>query len=178
MIKVTFENPLAELTPEFYNQLERTIATTLRPIMRERIHVEGQAKDGVIGTYSTKETYINTGKTSGRTLQGVGKTGKTTFADGRKHVTTYFAQGYGQFKKAIGRAGDKVNLFLSGELANNFTVIGIGNVFGLGWNDDKLYLRALALEKKYQKPIWDVTEEEENIVAETADTELDAILNR
>lgn len=98
-----------------------TCASSAHARMVKRIFVRGKnRRNQDHGEYSTDDIYINTTKTSPRTLQGVGKTGKSVFKSGRKHKTTFFGGGYKSFKQKIGRGGD-VNFWLFGQLKLDFT---------------------------------------------------------
>ena len=65
------------------------------------------SRNMVIGTYSTKSLYVNPKTQSPKAFGTLGKNGKSTFKNGSKHKTRYFASGYKQFKGQIGR-GTKV----------------------------------------------------------------------
>jgi hypothetical protein len=80
----------------------------------ERVFVRGDfnAKD-----YSNNPLYVNP-KSAPRSFPTKGKTGKTTFANGKKHKTGYFSS-YKQFKTTIGQPAF-VNLVLFGNLQRAF----------------------------------------------------------
>lgn len=95
-------------------------ATTTHAEMTERIFDKGlNCRNAPHGNYSTDPMYINTSKNSPKVLTPKGKTGKTTFASGKSHKTTYFGSGYKEFKSKIGR-GDKVNFRLFNDLQLDF----------------------------------------------------------
>lgn len=160
---------------ELYDKVIRTVAVSMNAVVRTRIHEKGKAADGSdIGTYSTKPMYVSVdanpgksfGKPTGKHGQAVFKTGKRA---GKPHRSKYFAGGYNEFKTAIGRNQiGKVNLSLSGQLNSQLSVIGTANGYGLGWPDDEKYNRAMALERKYGKTIWGLTDEEAAQVPEIA----------
>jgi hypothetical protein len=152
-----------------YDSMMRVAADKMLASVKQRIHANGLASDGSdIGTYSVKPMYISTvtGAATGL-LQPAGKTGKSVFSTGRKkgqaHTSAYLAGGYAEFKSALGLSETgNVNLFFTGELCNRLTVIGhpTGTGYGLGWQNEQYQQRALALEAKYGKPIWALTEGE------------------
>ena len=159
-----------------YNSVMRVAAEKALQSVKQRIHADGLAADGSdIGAYSTKPIYISTVTGTGKGLpagrqglaQPMGKSGKQAFISGKKkgqpHTSQYFAGGYSQFKTATGlnQAG-KVNLTLTGELCNELTVLPdtTGTGYALGWLDEQLQQRALALEAKYGKQIWALSEQE------------------
>jgi hypothetical protein len=152
-----------------YNGMMRVAAEKTLQSVKQRIHADGLAADGSdIGAYSTKPIYVSTVTGTGKGLtQPMGKSGKQAFVGGKKkgqpHTSQYFAGGYNQFKTAIGLNGSgKVNLTLTGELCNELTVLpdNTGTGYALGWPDEQLQQRALALEAKYGKQIWALTEQE------------------
>ncbi len=85
--------------------------------------------------------------------------------------TKYF-ESYDAFKTAIGRNElGSVNLFLFGGLSNQLSVIANGNGYGIGWIPGEVepegkkkptsyLLRANALELKYGKKIWGLSDAE------------------
>lgn len=167
-----------------YEALLRTVATTMIADIKTRIHENGIASDGSkIGSYSTKPMYVgkksNVGKDFGRPI---GKTGKSKFKGGKKkgedHTSRYFEGGYNQYKSAIGRNTiGSVNLSLSGQLNNQLTIKPTENGYGIGWLGDTkksgkkslpMIDLAKALEKKYGKRIWGLTEEETTKTITTA----------
>ena len=154
----------------------KSAALTVLGEMRVRIHENGQAADGSdIGAYSVKPLYVNPNN-SPRKFPPAGKSGKTVFASGQKkgqpHKTKYFSGGYGDFKSTIGRNPGKVNLFLTGTMANQFVVIETPQGWGLGWMNDLLTTRAFALEMKYGKAIWECNQSEEKLLTDTIHSEI------
>ena len=156
-----------------YESLLRTVSTTLLADVKTRIHEQGKASDGTdIGKYSTKPMYVslksNIGN-AGKFGRPVGKTGKSKFKKGKRagqdHTSRYFPGGYNEFKTAIGRNQlGKVNLSLSGDMNSQLTIQPTEKGFGFGWPDGtgkgSKFLRAQALEKKYGKKIWSLTDNE------------------
>lgn len=87
----------------------------------DRIFEEGENnRGGKIGTYSTKPIYVNPDY-SPKKFAPKGKTGRTSFNNGKKHKTGYFESGYKGFRQAIGRESNKVNLRLFGTLQSDFS---------------------------------------------------------
>lgn len=151
---------------EGYDSALREVATTMRAEMSVRIHSEGKnANDSDIGQYSTKPIYVSAKSNPGRSFgRPVGKTGKSKFqSTGLDHTSRYFEGGYNEFKTAIGRNQlGKVNLSLSGQLSNQFSVIPTSEGYGVGWADTEKRERADHLENKYGK-VWGLTPEEKKL---------------
>lgn len=87
----------------------------------KRIFENGIGGDGVkIGTYnSTDPIYVDPDKSpKGFPLKG--KSGETTFKNGKKHKTGYF-DSYKAFRNVIGRESSFVNLRLTNNLNFDFT---------------------------------------------------------
>lgn len=150
-----------------YESLQRTVGTSLLGDVKTRIHENGLASDGTkIGSYSTKPMYVSVKANVGRSFgRPIGKTGLSKFKSGDKkgkdHTSRYFPGGYNQYKTVIGRNRlGSVNLSLSGTLNNQLTLQATERGYGIGWANAELYKRAKALEKKYGKPIWKLTDEE------------------
>ena len=150
-----------------YESLQRTVGISLLGDVKTRIHENGLASDGTkIGSYSTKPMYVSVKANVGRSFgRPIGKTGLSKFKTGEKkgkdHTSRYFPGGYNQYKTVIGRNQlGSVNLSLSGTLNNQLTLQATERGYGIGWANAELYKRAKALEKKYGKPIWMLTDEE------------------
>lgn len=176
-IKINIQNSISDVVaqkirgfvPKTKEGLMRTIATTMLPVIRTRIHEQGLAADGSdIGQYDkTTPLYVNP-LNSPKSFPVKGKTGKTKFEKtGLPHRTRYF-ESYNEFKTYIGRNElGKVNLSLSGQLASQFVTIATTDGYGLGWPDDEKYNRAKFFEDtKYRKPIWALTAQEQEMVPE------------
>ena len=113
----------------------------------------------------------NPGKSFGRPI---GKTGKSKFTTSKKagqdHTSRYFPGGYNEFKTAIGRNKlGTVNLSLSGQLNSQLTVQPTARGYGFGWPDEEKLKRARALERKYGKKIYDLTEDELRLAIEVTE---------
>lgn len=169
-----------------YDSTLREVATTMRAEMSRRIHSDGKnSNDADIGRYSTKPIYVSVATNVGRSFgRPIGKTGKSKYASGKKkgqdHKSRYFAGGYSEFKTAIGRNRlGKVNLSLSGQIANQFSVIATSNGYGLGWSNTEMQDRAAALEKKYGQDsfkVWALTESEQKLSNEIAQEQINKII--
>ena len=166
--------------------ISRVGAEMLIGDMINRIHQRGEsAKGGAIGSYSTEPIYVsltafvrkkgkvgkghklNNGsrpaiKTQ-RTLQPKGKNGDTKFKNGKTHKSRYFDDGYSEYHDEMGN-GTKVNLTLTGQLANDLWVVPAGKDFGLGFSPDygmKIYP---GLENHFNVTIWMASEKEKERV--------------
>lgn len=136
-----------------YNSMVQSIGTALLYDIKSRIHQQGLAADGSrVVEYSRKPMYVPITKGGGAP---VGKTGKAVFETGKRngqlHASRYCPGGYAQYRAAIGATEP---LVLTGALKNGFSLRTTTNGFSLGWADSKLSARAVALERKYGKPIW------------------------
>jgi hypothetical protein len=166
---------------EHYNGILRQVATSTLGVMKMRIHEEGKASSGGdIGQYSTKPAYISINEPVRVSLRPIGKTKQSTFKTGKKagqdHKTRYFVNGYKEYKTAAGRnLLGKVNLSLSGQLNSQFTVIPTNEGWGLGWADKEKLERAKGFEKKYSKPIYNLSQEELENIGKSVNDYLDAI---
>lgn len=92
--------------------------------MSERIFTQGKNIAGDTFAYnSTDEIYVDPVTSPGKKFPPKGKTGKTTFATGKKagqeHKTGWFAS-YKSYRDTIGRPTAKVVFNLSGELKSDF----------------------------------------------------------
>jgi len=159
---------LTALAENDYKNIIRTVATSMNGVISERIHEQGLDANGAkIGNYDTKPIYVNPNNAT-RKFPTEGKKGKTKFiSTGLPHKTKYFDGGYNEFKTQVGKNIGSVNLNLTGQMNNQFTVIATKDGYGLGWADEKIFDRARFFEtKKYNKTIWGVTESEGEIINE------------
>jgi len=69
----------------------------------------------------------------------------------------------------------KVNLSLTGQLNQQFTVQPTNEGWGLGWADKEKLERAKSFETKYRKPIYNLTQEELENIGKSVNDYLDAI---
>lgn len=164
---------------ENYDGLLRAVALTSLAEIKTRIHEEGKAADGAdIGRYSTKPLYVNP-RNSPKAFTPKGKTGRVKFESGKPLKTRYFADGYGGFKSFIGRnLLGKVNLSLSGQLNKQFLLFPTTDGWGLGWADDEKYTRAIGLERKYRREIYNLTDEEEQKAVGAADKYIEDAISK
>lgn len=188
-VTLKYINALEQLKKgsEGYDSTLREVATTMRGELTRRIHSEGKnSANATIGEYSTKPIYVSVNNNVGRSFgRPIGKTGRSKFESGKKkgqdHKSRYFAGGYKEYKTAIGRNRlGTVNLSLSGQLANQFSVIATSNGYGLGWNNTEMFERAGHLEKKYGQgsKVWALTEDEKTLTAEIVNNRIKKLLNQ
>lgn len=89
-------------------------------MMTERIFEKGNnAQDGDIGKYnSTDPLYVNP-KNAPKNFATKGKNGDAKFENGKPHKTAFFSS-YKDYRKAVGRQTDSVDLVLFGNLQSDF----------------------------------------------------------
>ena len=165
-----------------YDSTLREVATTMRAEVSRRIHSDGKnSNDAVIGNYSTKSMYVSLSAIPRPKGVGRGKGGKTKFENGKPHKSKYYAGGYFGYKTDVGRNRlGTVNLSLTGQVSNQFSVIATSDSYGLGWSNTEMQNRAAALEKKYGQDsfkVWALTEAELNLSNEIAQNQINKILN-
>ena len=170
------------------SQIVRTVAFDVLADMTPRIIERGGAADGSnIGSYSKKPIYISVKNNPVRSFgQPLGKRfngkSRSIFASGKKagqsHTSRYFERGYDEYKTKVGRNIGSVNLRLSGQMMNSFTVFKTSRGYGLGWNNKKLLERAEHFENKYSKPIFAMTVRERAIMNRTANKMLNDAISK
>ncbi len=170
--------------------LKRAAASTLA-MQATRIFVNGQNSDGGdIGQYNaTDPFYVNPGTSAGAAkgnkkanVSGLGKptgkTGKTSFSDGRPHKTVW-VQSYKSFKGKIGQPNDKVRLVLSGDLRSDFSSSQLQKVstheYVSGVKRDINVKKAEGLQDKYGPIFYPTKNEIENFFTR-AQQEYDLII--
>lgn len=127
----------------------RTALTTVLAVHKKRIFEEGFNANGVkIGTYSTKPTSI-------AKSEQARNTGKT-----------YFAGGYSEYKKAVGKNPGYVILRNTDQMMSDYNMVGSGDNWGFGFQNTVNYRKSQNLELKYQAPIFELSRNEESILAD------------
>lgn len=127
----------------------RTALTSVLSIHKRRIFEEGFNAKGVkIGTYSTKPTSI-------AKSQQARNTGRT-----------FFKGGYAEYKKAIGKNQGFVNLRNTDQMMMDYGLIGSGDSWGFGFQNSDNYKKSQYLEQKYQSAIFDLSRNEDNMLAD------------
>lgn len=119
--------------PEIETRLQTVACNAVSAAVKRRVFRDGGNTDGgQIGEYSTKPIYV--GDVLGVTkFKKAGKSGSNKKADGSAYKTGYFAGGYKEFRGAVGRQSEKIDLNLSGA---TFKAHGVGTkdgriVFGI-----------------------------------------------
>lgn len=155
--------------------LLRTIATNLHAKVKDRVHVQGIAADGkAIGTYSSGYMAVRTGvfKSNDTVSRGKNK--------GETKKTGVFTKGKnkGQARPNYNRTGDtKVIASLTRQVENDFSVIASGKGYGLGYNNNENFKKAGYVEATYKKNIFKLTEDEKELVKQTAQEFIDKQVN-
>lgn len=96
-------------------------ATSIHSKQVQRVFEEGKNSKGTkIGIYdSSNSLYVNP-KNAPRSVPLKGKTGRTAFKSGKRHVTGYFPS-YKAFRQQQGRPTSFVNLTLFGRLKSDYS---------------------------------------------------------
>lgn len=150
----------------------RVAANTVHAKHKDRIFGLGKAADNsAIGDYSRKPTYISP-RNSPVALRPQGKTGETTFKDGTPHKTQYFGEGYFGFRQYAGRQTGTVDLRLSGQMENDYTVEPDGTGYASGFNNRTNFAKAKGNERHFGKVIFEASEDEIELFVKVFESEL------
>jgi hypothetical protein len=137
----------------------RTALTTVLAIHKPRIFESGQdSKKQKIGTYSTKPTSISKNNQARNT-------GKTRFEGG-----------YSEYKSAIGKNPGYVNLRNTDQMQMDYQLIVDGDKYGFGFQNNFNFNKSQWLQEKYDKDIFDLTDQEVNIFADTLKAQIESQL--
>lgn len=136
----------------------RTALTSVLAIHKPRIFQTGKdAGKSKIGTYSTnpisiakKDQARNTGK-------------------------TYFPGGYAEYKRAIGKGGD-VNFRNTDQMQMDYGIIANSGEFAFGFQNSENYNKSQWLQDKYDKDVFDLSEEELKILGDVHKAEVEKLL--
>lgn len=136
----------------------RIALTSVLAIHKPRIFQSGQdSNKSKIGTYSTNPISISK-KNQAR------NTGKT-----------YFKGGYKEYKDAIGKGGD-VNFRNTDQMSMDYGIIQNGTEFGFGFQNEQNYNKSQWLQDKYEKDVFDLTEQELDLLGDVHKAEVEKLL--
>jgi len=136
----------------------RVALTTLLSVHKPRIFEQGiDADRQKIGTYSTKPISISR-------KQQARDTGKTRFPGG-----------YAQYKAEIGKGGP-VNLRNTDQMMADYQIIQDGERFGFGFQNSENFNKSQWLQDKYEKNIFDVSDNELDILGDTHKSEVEKLI--
>ena len=155
-----------------YDKLTRDAATTVMAMMRERIHVRGQASDGSqIGTYSKSYIAVRSGSfqnASKKTIKG--KTSRKNYGKYTKGANV------GNSRVKYNRGTDlKVILSLTRQMESDMSILPVSGGFGIGYNNDDNYEKAMWNNKRYGKEVFSMSSEEEQAVNEIVQQYMDEL---
>jgi len=144
-------------------QVTLGLATAALGLLKKRIPTGMSYEGRKFADYSTEPMYMSRKQGFGK-LKGIGKTGKTKFANGNPHASMYFQGGYAELRRKMGRTNEG-RLIFSGKMLNNMTVATSGT------NASKIYFpsmeqRAKASGNQGRYKFFGLTEGESNIVSE------------
>jgi hypothetical protein len=129
----------------------RVALSTVLAVHKPRIFQQGfDAKGQKIGVYSTKPASISK-KNQAR------NTGKT-----------YFKGGYAEYKRAIGKNPGFVNLRNTDQMMMDYVLMGSNLNYGFGFQNVENFNKSQWAEQHFgQKNIFDMSRNEENVLADT-----------
>jgi hypothetical protein len=158
----------------------RTCAVAVLPEMKQRIHVEGKDASGAqIGTYSNEYMKLRTGnyQNSGKFSKGKNKgnnknagvfTDRTIRLD--KNTGVFSGEDkVGKARPQYHRSADtKVILSLTRQMENDWSLVEGADAYGLGFKNPLNYSKSIWCETTYNKPIYQLTQQEKEIVSNVA----------
>lgn len=160
-----YQNKLSQLAKEGSEKAIESIvvpaANELLANIKNRIIKDGQKSDGSkIGNYSVKPIYVEREAFIQKSkFKPKGKTGKTTFDNGRPHKSMYLQQGYKELRSIQGRPVDKINEFYSGSTMASYQMEVQSNQVLLGITNEKSAKIRAGQEKRFGK-IFSATRQE------------------
>jgi hypothetical protein len=141
------------------DKVMRVALSTVLAIHKPRIFQQGQdSKKTKIGTYSTKPISIS----KNNQARNTGK--------------TYFKGGYAEYKSAIGKNPGYVNLRNTDQMMMDYQLMVNGDKFGFGFQNNVNYDKSQWMQEKYDKDIFDLTEQELNLLADTLKAQIEGQL--
>lgn len=85
----------------------------------------------------------------------------------RQTGKTYFKGGYAEYKSAIGKNQGFVNFRNTDQMMMDYGLVGSNGKFGFGFQNPVNNDKSIWLEDKFEKRVFDLTNQEENILADT-----------
>lgn len=136
----------------------RTALTTVMAKHKSRVFSNGKdANNSKIGDYSTNPISISRDKQARNT-------GKT-----------YFKGGYAEYKNAIGKGGT-VNFRNTDQMQMDYQIIASAGQYGFGFTNTENFNKSQWLQDKYDKDVFDISDEELNLLADTHKAEVEKLL--
>lgn len=136
----------------------RAALTTVMAKHKPRVFQQGEdAANSKIGDYSTKPISIS----------------KSSQA--RNTGKTYFKGGYAEYKRAIGKGGT-VNFRNTDQMQMDYQIIVSGGKYGFGFQNSENWEKSQWLQDKYNKDVFDISEEELNLLADTHKAEVEKLI--
>lgn len=133
----------------------RIAVSTVFAFHKPRIFERGlDANNSQIGQYSTKPASVSK-------KQQARNTGRT-----------YFPGGYSEYKSAVGKNPGFVILRNTDQMYADYGIIQRGNKFGLGFQNKTNYDKSQWMQDKYDKDIFDHSEQELELLAKTLEFEI------
>ena len=141
--------------PNTFNRAVKVAVQTIVAEQKNRIFLRGEAVDGKIGTYSTNPISISKKNQARNTGQ------------------TYFKGGYSEYKTAIGKNPGFVNLRNTDQMFFDYSFIDLGpGSYGIGFNNTLNFDKSQWMETKYEKPIFNQSPKEGNILESVINFEI------
>ena len=163
----------------------RTMATTLTAVIRKRVHEDGLDSNGQqIGTYSKQYMVVRTGayrnaekfsrgKNKGKIKNAGHFTNRVIRLDKNTGVFTG-TEKEGMARAVYNRSGDtKVIASLTRQMENDMAAcetdpIKTESGYGIGYKNPFNFDKSQWVEQTYEKPIWKLTQSEEQLAADIA----------
>lgn len=159
----------------------REIASSVMPMMKDRVHKQGRDADGSpIGTYSKDYMKVRTGNYPETVLKRGKNKGQFRLKKEKEGQAGYFTKGpnKGQPRPRYNRSTDSaVILSLTRQMENDMQVIKTDNGYGIGYSNQLNYNKAVWNEIRYKKDIWGLSVEELNIMESIAERYINNALN-
>jgi hypothetical protein len=136
----------------------RTALTSVMSKHKPRVFQSGlDAQGSQIGTYSTNPISISKKNQARDTGQ------------------TFFPGGYAQYKQAIGKGGT-VNFRNTDQMQMDYQIIAQGGQFAFGFQNVENWNKSQWLQDKYDKDVFDLTDEELKILGDVHKAEVEKLL--
>jgi len=172
----------AEVVAANKERLQIIASNEMEFLLKKRVFAEGKDSSGSkIGSYSTKEIYVNPNKISSLIpksgLKISGKFNKSSkFKNGNPRKTAYLGGGYKEFKEKANFDSNIYNLTLTGTSKDSIKIGKKGNDIVLGFSDEGRRKILEGHEERLNKEIFKPTKDELKSVRKIVKDELKVIV--
>lgn len=168
----SFSRNLAATKDEFL----RSTVSVVVGMLRERVHVKGQASDGSqIGTYSDAYMRVRTGLYIDSSVVKSGKTAGKLISAGVYTKGKHKGEPRPKYNRSTDR---KVVASLTRQMEADMTMIAVDDGYAIGYLNSFNFLKSQYVESTYGKEIWKLDLDQREFIKRESDNYINNVLSR